>query len=186
MEHLKHQKYKNKRSENNFKPINVSINDMNEFEKKELTKKRAFTKNTWYNLYDWLINYILEPIKNIAGGIKDQIFLFKQEDDYYKPARVGNLWKNNYIEYESSGHRNKKLSFKEYLDKSKPYLRDIIINLQKSDTWEIQLTIAINFITSKVVDEERIMYSKSDNIELMSYDNANEVVNKVFESLISR
>ena len=92
MEHLKHQKYKNKRLENNFKPINVSINYMNEFEKKELTKKRAFTKNTWYNLCDWLINYIPEPIKNTVGGIKDQIMsLFKQEDDYYKPARVGNL-----------------------------------------------------------------------------------------------
>ena len=29
------------------------------------------------------------------------------------------------------------------------------------------------------------MHSKSDNIEFMSYDNANEVVNKVFESLLS-
>ena len=50
----------------------------------------------------------------------------------------------------------------------------------------MQLTIAINFISSKDVDEERVMYSKSDNIELMLYDNANEVVNKVFESLLSR
>ena len=30
------------------------------------------------------------------------------------------------------------------------------------------------------------MHSKSNNIEFMSYDNANEVVNKVFESLLSR
>ena len=29
------------------------------------------------------------------------------------------------------------------------------------------------------------MHSKSDNIEFMSYDNANEIVNKVFESLLS-
>ena len=50
----------------------------------------------------------------------------------------------------------------------------------------MQLTIAINFISSKDVDEERVMHSKSDNIELMLYDNANEVVNKVFESLLSR
>ena len=89
---------------------------------------------------------------------------------------------NNYIEYESSGDGNIKLSVKEYLDKIKPYLRDIIINLQKSDTWKIQLTIAINFISSKDVDEERVMYSKSDNIEFMLYDNGNEVVNKLFES----
>ena len=49
MDNLRHQKYKNKRLENNFEPINISINDMDEFEKKELTRKRTFTKNTWYN-----------------------------------------------------------------------------------------------------------------------------------------
>ena len=49
---------------------------------------------------------------------------------------------------------------------------DIIINLQKSDSWKIQLTIAINFISSKYVDEERVMHSKGNNIEFMSYDNA--------------
>ena len=46
MDHLTHQKYNNKRLENNFKSINISINDMDKFEKKELTKKRTFTKNT--------------------------------------------------------------------------------------------------------------------------------------------
>ena len=39
MKHLRHQKYKNKRLENNFKPINISINDMDEFEKKKRTNK---------------------------------------------------------------------------------------------------------------------------------------------------
>ena len=70
MDHLRHQKYKNNRLkksifeiENNFKPINISINYLDEFEKKELAKKRTFTKNTWHDWYNWLINYILEPIK---------------------------------------------------------------------------------------------------------------------------
>ena len=49
MDRLRHQKYKNKRLENNFKPINISINDMIKFEKKELRKKRTFTKNAWYD-----------------------------------------------------------------------------------------------------------------------------------------
>ena len=30
------------------------------------------------------------------------------------------------------------------------------------------------------------MHSNSDNIEFMSHDNANEVVNEIFESLLSR
>ena len=31
-------------------------------EKKKLTKKRIFTKNTSHDCDDWLINYIPEPI----------------------------------------------------------------------------------------------------------------------------
>ena len=41
--------------------------------KKELVKKRTFTKNTWYDWYNWLINYIPEPIKTTMDGVKDQI-----------------------------------------------------------------------------------------------------------------
>ena len=68
----------------------------------------------------------------------------------------------------------------------KPYLRDIIINLQKFDTWKIQLTIAINFISSQDVDEELVLHSKSDNIEFIRYHDANEIVIEIFESLLSR
>ena len=64
----------------------------------------------------------------------------------------------------------------------KPYLRDITIILQKSNTRKIQLTIAINFISSKD-DGELVLHSKSNNIDFMSYDNAYEVVNELFESL---
>ena len=32
--------------------------------KKELTKQRTFTKNTWYDWYDCLIIYIHGPKKN--------------------------------------------------------------------------------------------------------------------------
>ena len=58
--------------------------------------------------------------------------LFEQKDDYYyfKPKRVSNFWNNNYIEYESNDDRNRNLSLHKYLDKNKPYVRDIIIDLQ--------------------------------------------------------
>ena len=66
MDHRRNQKYKNKRSGNNFKLINISISDMDKFEKKkELTKKKTFTKRTWYDWCDWLINYSPEPIKKL-------------------------------------------------------------------------------------------------------------------------
>ena len=112
--------------------------------------------------------------------------LFEQDDGYYKPLRIGNFWNNSYIKFESSASKNKNLSVKEYLDKIKLYMRDTIINLQKSDSWKVQLTIEINVISSKDVDEEPVMHSKSDNIEFMLDNNANEVVNELFESLLSR
>ena len=47
---------------------------MDRFEKKEMKKIRPI-KNTWY---DWLINYIPEPIRKSVGGFKDKIVsLFK-------------------------------------------------------------------------------------------------------------
>ena len=65
-------------------------------------------------------------------------------------------------------------------------MRDIILNLQKSDTLKIQLTNAIISISSKNVDEERVLQSKSNNTEFVSYDNVNEVVDERFESLLWR
>ena len=65
-------------------------------------------------------------------------------------------------------------------------MRDTITNLQKSGAWKVQLTIAINFISSKDADEEQVMHSKSDNIESITYDNANDFVDEPFETLFPR
>ena len=106
----------------------------------------------------------------------------KKEENYYKPVIVNNFWSNKYVEYESNGDRNKTLSVEEYVNKVSPYLQDIINNLKKSDTYEIQLTIANNFMSSIDNDEERVMNSKSDNIEIMINDEADEVIKEVFDS----
>ena len=52
-----------------------------------------------------------------------------------------------------------KLSVKEYLNKISLYLKYMRINLKKSDTWKIQLTLADNFISSLDNDEEGVMHS---------------------------
>ena len=59
---MKDQDQKNKRLENNFETIKISINDVDKFEKKRSNKEENIYKNI---LYDWLINYIPEPIKNL-------------------------------------------------------------------------------------------------------------------------
>ena len=117
--------------------------------------------------------------------IRDIRTLFEQEEeDYYKVKRVSRFWNNNYSEYASNNDKNKNLSLDEYLKKIKTCLRNIIFDLQSSDTWKIQLIIAINFIFSKDTEQERVMYSVSDNIKFTSYNEANENVNELLESLL--
>ena len=82
--------------------------------------------------------------------------------------------------------KNSNLTLDEYLNKIKTFLKNIIIDLQSSDTWKIQLTIAINFISSKDVKEEPKMQSNNNNITFTSCDDASEPVNELFESLRSR
>ena len=124
-----------------------------------------------------------EQKKTKVRIIGDIWTLFATEEDYYKPKRVSHFWNNNYIEYENSGDKNINLSLDEYLNKIKPYLRNIIIDLQNSDAWKIQLTIAIDIISSKDAEEERVMDSMSNKIKFTSYNDTNEVVDELFELL---
>ena len=62
-------------------------------------------------------------------------------------------------------------------------MRNIIIDLQNSDAWKIQLTIAIDIISSKDAEEERVMDSMSNKIKFTSYNDTNEVVDELFELL---
>ena len=66
-------------------------------------------------------------------------------------------------------------------------MKDIINDLKISDTWKIQLTITINFVSSKDDnDKERLMHSESDNIEITINDEADEVIEEFFKSLLNR
>ena len=44
----------------------------------------------------------------------------------------------------------------------------------------------INFISSKDTDEDCLMHSKVDDIEVTTYDDPKEIIEDVFESLPSR
>ena len=51
--------------------------------------------------------------------------------------------------------------------------------------WKIQLTVEINFISSKPdSDETRIMHTKSDNLEIMIGGDTNEVIEDLFKPLL--
>ena len=57
-------------------------------------------------------------------------------------------------------------------------MKDIKNDLQKFDTWKIQLTLAIKFLSSKENDEEHTMHSTNDNIDEV------EVIKELFELVI--
>ena len=110
----------------------------------------------------------------------------KKEENYYKPVRVSNSWSYNYIECKSNDDKNKTLSVEEYFNKISLYLKNITNNLIKCGTWKIQLTMSNNFISSLDNDEQGVMHSKSDNIEIMINDEADEVIQELFAWLKNR
>ena len=62
--------------------------------------------------------------------------LEQEEGNQYKSVKVGNLYSNNYIEYEISGYRKKNLPVKEYLDETKSYSKDILNKISKNLIYE--------------------------------------------------
>ena len=60
----------------------------------------------------------------------------------------------------------------------RPYLSDIINNHKTKVEQKIQLTMAINFFSSKNSEETRTINTKSDNIELMMGSETDETIEK--------
>ena len=109
---------------------------------------------------------------NEYRGIRNvrDLFDLSIDDDYYKPIIARGAFNSSYIQYESKGDKRKNLSIKEYLNTIKLYLSDIIDDHKTHglaryhsgnktwveetfSKWEIQLTMSINFISSKDSDE---------------------------------
>ena len=126
--------------------------------------------------------------------VKDLIDL-SIDEDYYKPIITQGSFNNSYIQYESIGDKGKNLSINKYLDMIRPYLSDhktqgewgihsgnTIIKHKTQSEWKIQLTMAINFISSKDSDETRTMHVKSNNVEIMIASEKNEIIGELFKS----
>ena len=111
-------------------------------------------------------------------GIKDIENLFKIsiDKDYYKPKLNKSGYNKNYAQYESKG--DKILSLKEYLN---------LIEYKLKGEWKVQLTIEVNFISLKPgSDETCIMYTRSNNIEIMFGDDNDDIIEQLFESLLKK
>ena len=130
----------------------TEIEDFNNIQKNKIKAKNSllkFEKDLFIPKKETEDN-IIKDVRYLFSLKKDleirKHFELEKEENHYKPVTVGNFYSNNYTEYESNGGRNKTLSIKEYLNKIRPYLKDAINNLKKSDSWKIQLTLAINSV----------------------------------------
>ena len=122
---------------------------------------------------------------------------------YYKPIIAKSAFDGNYVQYESKRDDGKNLSIKKHLNMIKPYLSDITNNHKTrglvryhsgnksllegiSSEWKIQLTMAINFISSKDSGEIRTMHTKSNNVEIMIGSETDEIIKNLFESFLQK
>ena len=62
-----------------------------------------------------------------------------------------------------------------------------IINYHKTQgEWKIQLTMAVNFISSKDSDDVRTMHTKINKVEILIGSETNETIEEVYKSLSQR
>ena len=82
---------------------------------------------------------------------------------------------------------NKILTVKEYLGLIEPYLADMINDYKSKGEWKIQLTAEIYFTSLKPdPNRKRIMHTKSDNTEIRSGCDTNDVIKELFKSFLQR
>ena len=87
------------------------------------------------------------------------------------------FWSNNYLEYVRKDDRYKTKSIKKSLEELRPHLKDITFIILKNLTrGKINLHCQFNFFSSKENDEQRVMYSRSHNSEIMTNNKAGEVI----------
>ena len=183
----------------------------NNFSKEEIKKHREkfYKKERIYNYLKEKNNLstkekrILKKIKKYFKKLKkdlNKIKIYKYnithdtrnlfnnkiiKKDYYEPIEIRSALEGNYIEYESRGD-NDNFSLEEYLNVIRPYLRDMINNHKAQGEWEIQLAMKIKFISSLDDNEFRMMYTKSDNVEIMSGTETSDVINELFKSFFRK
>ena len=66
------------------------------------------------------------------------------------------------------------------------YLSHTINDRKTQGEWKIQLTMAINFISSKDSEKIRTMYTKSGNIEIIIGNTTDEIIEELFESFFAK
>ena len=183
IEELKNPKYNISKSES--KDIKRNLYNIEKQRKLRLKKTSKYldelderiTRLDKYHDYD---DFEYKGIKDI-----DDLFKISIDKDYYKRKLNKSGYNKNYALYRSKG--GKILNIKEYLHLIEKYLRELIEEYKLKGEWKVQLTIEVNFISLKPgSDETRIIYTRSDNIEIMFGDDNDDIIEQLFESLLKK
>ena len=124
-------------------------------------------------------------------GIRDMENLFDNGDDndYYKLILVKSSFGENYKYYESGGDKGKQLSVKLYLHMIMPYL-SYLTNENKaiennSNEWKIQINMHVNFVSSNYAAEIRTIFVWSDNEEIRSGNETDDIIKGLLNSFLN-
>ena len=174
---------------------NLSESKIKEIEKNLTELEKNLSKTKKY--YDY-VDSEYRGIRNVK-----HLFDLSIDEDYYEPIIFRSAFDDNYIQYESKEDKGKNIPIKKYLKVIKPYLSHLINNhktnglvryhsgykswlKETSSDWKIQVTMVINFISSKDSDETRTMHTKSNNVEIMIGSETNEIIKGLFESFFQK
>ena len=166
----------------------------------EIEKKQNLSDNEKEKIYDDLVKLANTLDKKEEHkhsdrddldyfGIRELEKLFDDIDDdnYYKPVLIRSSFEGNYKRYESRGDKDKTLSVKQYLYMIIPYLSDLINdhkNIRNSE-WKIQLNMGVKFISTNDTAEIRTFYVRSDNEEIRSGNETDEIIKRLIKSFLS-
>ena len=98
---------------------NLSKSKIKEIEQNLIELEESLFKLNKYYDYDDIEYKGIRDLGNLFNGV---VFDQSTDEDCYKLIKTRRDFSDNYIEYESKGDKDKKLSPKEYLDMIKPYL----------------------------------------------------------------
>ena len=116
---------------------------------------------------------------NITYGLA---YLFNElNEGYYEPKEIKSAFDGSYMLHESRGGKDSKLALYEII---RPYLKDLIDD--HKGEWKIQLSMGMIFVSFTDVNETRDMYTKSDDITIMSGTETDDVINELFNSFRRR
>ena len=132
----------------------------------DLKKLRKYEDNITYGL-DYLLNEV-------------------NEEDYHEQKEIKSAFDGSYVLYQSKGDKDNMLAVYEYFDKIKPYLKDMIDDYKSKGEWKIQITMRIIFISFIDKNETQVMYTKSDNIKIMSGTDTSDGIKELMDSYTKR